>query len=130
MSNSGAEPDEWRDTMEKFKDGIDAAKATKDELGDYIETRIHVYTRDNFKDYTLWGIYLEDFQGWTMEDFRRARTNAKSKLCALLLQRGVYVARHSNRYPLAKSSLMSYKRRNLINGQMKRSPGTSRRLAP
>ena len=102
MSNSGAEPNEWRDMMEKFKDGIDTAKTTKDELGDYIETRIHVYTQDNFKDYTLWGIYLEDFCEWTMEDFRRARTNAKSKLRALLLQRGVYVARHSNRYPLAK----------------------------
>jgi hypothetical protein len=48
--------------IEKFKDRIDAAKVTKDELGDYIETRIHVYTQDNFKDYTLWGIYLEDFK--------------------------------------------------------------------
>ena len=101
MSVSGADH-EWLEAIERFKDGINIAEASKDELGDYIKTRIYTYTQDNFRDYSLWGIFQEDFQDWTIEDFRRSRTNAKTRLRTHLLQRGVYVACHSNRYPLAK----------------------------
>ena len=52
MSISGPDP-EWSETMERFKDGINVADTSKDELGDYIETRIYTYTRDNFTDYSL-----------------------------------------------------------------------------
>ena len=84
MSISGPDP-EWSEIMERFKDGINVADASKDELGDYIETRIYTYTRDNFTDYSLWGIFQEDFQEWTVEDFRRSRTNAKTRLRTHLL---------------------------------------------
>ena len=43
MSISGTDP-EWIAIIEKFKNGINAIDASKDELGDYIKTRIYVYT--------------------------------------------------------------------------------------
>ena len=102
MSISGTDP-EWIAIIEKFKNGINATDASKDKLGDYIETRIYAYTQNDLKDYSLWGIFQEDFQEWTIDDFRRSQTIAKTRLRLHLLQRGVYVARHSNRYPLAKA---------------------------
>jgi len=53
-------------------------------------------------DYILRLLFQEEFKGFTIKDFRKIRSITKVKLRTHLLQRGVYVAIHSNRYPLYK----------------------------
>jgi len=67
-----------------------------------METKIYEYTYKNFTDYTLRLLFQEEFEGFTIEDFRKIRFVTRVKLRTHLLQRGVYVATHSNRYPLYK----------------------------
>jgi len=53
-------------------------------------------------NYILQLLFQEEFKGFTIKDFRKIRSITKAKLCTYLLQRGVYVATHSNRYLLYK----------------------------
>jgi len=67
-----------------------------------METKIYKYIYKNFTDYTLRSLFQEEFKGFTIKDFRKIYSVTKAKLRTYLLQRGVYVATHSNRYPLYK----------------------------
>jgi len=67
-----------------------------------METKIYKYIYENFMDYTLWLLFQEEFEGFTIKDFRKIRSITRAKLRTHLLQRGVYVATYSNRYPLYK----------------------------
>jgi len=89
---------EWYKKILKHGDGITAAIASKDELGDYVVIKVYVHTQENFIDYTLWTVFKEEFEGFTTEDFRRMRINIRVKLCTHLLKRGVYVGKHNSRY--------------------------------
>jgi len=64
--------------------------------------KIYKYIYENFIDYTLRLLFQEEFKGFTTKDFRKIRSVTRVKLRTYLLQRGVYVAIHSNRYPLYK----------------------------
>jgi len=44
---------EWVEKILRHRDGIDIANAIKDELGEYIKTKVYVYIQENFIDYTL-----------------------------------------------------------------------------
>jgi len=44
---------EWYKKILKHSNGITATIASKDELGDYIATKVYIYTQENFTDYTL-----------------------------------------------------------------------------
>ena len=43
----------WAEKILKHRDGIDIANAIKDELGEYIKTKIYIYIWKNFTDYIL-----------------------------------------------------------------------------
>jgi len=47
-------------------------------------------------------LFQEEFEGFTIKDFRKICSITRAKLRTYLLQRGVYVATYSNRYPLYK----------------------------
>jgi len=53
-------------------------------------------------DYILRLLFQKEFEGFTIKDFRKIRSITRVKLRTYLLQRGVYIATHSNRYPLYK----------------------------
>ena len=43
----------WAEKIIKHSNGIIAAIATKEELGEYITTKVYIYMQEEFTDYTL-----------------------------------------------------------------------------
>src|SRR5271170_1233488 len=92
----------WKERIARHGYGIDVATASEEDLEEYMETKIYEYTYENFTDYTLWSLFQEEFEGFTIEDFRKIRSVTRAKLRTHLLQRGVYVATHSNRVTISE----------------------------
>ena len=87
----------WAEKITKHDNGIIAATTTKEELGEYVTTKVYIYIQEEFTDYILWTVFQEEFEGFTADDFKRMRTDTRAQLRTHLLQRGVYIAKHSNR---------------------------------
>ena len=47
----------WAKKITKHSDGIIAVTATKEELGEYITTKVYIYVQEEFTDYTLWTVF-------------------------------------------------------------------------
>jgi len=92
----------WKERIARHGYRIDVATALEEDLEEYMETKIYEYIYKNFTDYTLRLLFQEEFEGFTIKDFRKICSITKVKLRTYLLQRGVYVATHSNRYPFYK----------------------------
>ena len=43
----------WAEKIIKHSNGIIAARATKEKLGEYITTKVYIYVQEEFMDYTL-----------------------------------------------------------------------------
>jgi hypothetical protein len=93
----------WTQKIKKWGDGIDTVTATKEDLEEYVDTKLHVHVREGFSDFTLWFLAKEEFEGWTKDDFRLLRKNTRAKLRLHLLKRGVYVAPYSTRHPMSNT---------------------------
>jgi hypothetical protein len=93
----------WNKKIAKHSDGINAAKATKEELAEYVATKIYVHVLEEFTDYTLWTVVQEEFEGFTIDDFKKMRSDTRAKLRTHLLKRGVYVGTHNSRYTLSEA---------------------------
>jgi hypothetical protein len=91
----------WTQKINKWGDGIDTATATKEDFGEYVETKVYVHKREGFSDFTLWSLYKEEFEGWTKDDFKVLRRDTRAMLQHHLIERGVYVAPYSTRYPMS-----------------------------
>ena len=64
----------------KYSNRIIAAIATKEELEEYITTKVYIYMQEEFMDYTLQTIFQEEFYGFTANDFKRMHFKLKAKL--------------------------------------------------
>jgi len=93
---------EWTAKAQKHGYGINTENATKEELGEYIETKMYVYGYRNFTDYTLWALFQEDFEDFTADTFRKVQTDTRARLRTHLLRRGVYVAAYNKRNSISK----------------------------
>jgi len=93
----------WTEKIAKWGDDINTDTATKDELGEYVETKIYVHEREGFTDYNLWSLFKEEFEGWTKDSFKLLRRGTRTKLRLHLIKRGDYVAPYNNRYPISDS---------------------------
>ena len=47
----------WAKKIIKYNNGIIAAIATKEELGEYITIKVYIHMQKEFIDYTLWTIF-------------------------------------------------------------------------
>ena len=47
----------WAKKITKYSDGIIAATAIKEELGEYITIKVYIHIQEEFIDYTLWTIF-------------------------------------------------------------------------
>ena len=65
--------------------GIDVVTVLKEDLEEYIETKIYKYTYKNFTGYILWLLFQEEFKGFTIKDFRKIRSITRAKLRTYLL---------------------------------------------
>ena len=53
----------WTQKINKWGDGIDTVTATKEDFGEYVETKVYVHKREGFSDFTLWSLYKKEFEG-------------------------------------------------------------------
>ena len=47
----------WKERIAKYGYGINLEKATDNDLIAYVETKMHLYTRHNLKDFLLWIVF-------------------------------------------------------------------------
>jgi hypothetical protein len=94
--------EEWAAMASKYGYGIDADKATKDELVEFVQTVIYIHETQDLTDNDLWTVFQEQFKGFTVEGFKKIRTEFRSKLRRHLLKRGVYVGKNSNRVTISE----------------------------
>jgi hypothetical protein len=47
----------WAEKIIKYNNGIIAAIAIKEELGEYITIKVYIYIQEEFIDYTLWTVF-------------------------------------------------------------------------
>ena len=64
---------------------INIATTLKEDLKEYIETKIYKYIYKNFMDYILQLLFQEEFKGFTIKDFRKICFITKVKLRTYLL---------------------------------------------
>ena len=70
----------WAEKITKHSNGITAAIAIKEELGEYVTTKVYIHVQEEFTDYTLWTVFQEEFHGFTTDDFKRMRSELRAKL--------------------------------------------------
>ena len=75
----------WKERIARYSYKINIATALKEDLEEYIETKIYKYIYKNFMDYILWLLFQEEFKGFTIKDFRKICPITKVKLCTYLL---------------------------------------------
>jgi len=67
---------EWAVMASKYGYGINVDEAIKDELVEFIETII--YLTQDLTDNSLWAVFQEQFEGFTVESFKKIRTDLRS----------------------------------------------------
>jgi len=75
----------WKERIARHGYGINIATALEEDLEEYIETKIYKYTYKNFTDYILRSLFQEEFEGFTIKDFRKIRSITRAKLRTYLL---------------------------------------------
>jgi hypothetical protein len=94
--------EEWAEMANKYGYGIDADKATKEELVEFVQTVMYLHETEDLIDNDLWLVFQEQFEGFTVESFKKIRIETRSKLRRHLLKRGVYIGRHNNRVTISE----------------------------
>jgi hypothetical protein len=64
-----AEEQEWAVKVRKYGSGLNLGETIKDELAEFVETKIYMHKKEDFLDNTLWTIFREEFEEFTLEDF-------------------------------------------------------------
>ena len=82
--------------IEKHGYGTDTATAAKNDLEEYVKTKMHVHVREDFSDNAVWYAFKEEFEDFAADDFRKLRTDTRIKLRLHLLRGGVFVAQHAS----------------------------------
>jgi len=75
----------WKERIARHSYGINIATALEKDLEEYIETKIYKYIYKNFTDHTLQSLFQEEFEGFTIKDFRKIRSVTRAKLYTYLL---------------------------------------------
>jgi hypothetical protein len=75
----------------RWRNGIDLETADNDEIEGFIEWRIKVYKREEWRGKDLWEVFEDDFEGFTKETFQGGGKDATRKLRDCLRAKGVYV---------------------------------------
>ena len=76
---------EWKERIARYSYGINIATASKEDLEEYMETKIYKYIYKNFTDYILQLLFQEEFKGFTIKDFKKTCPITKVKLYTYLL---------------------------------------------
>ena len=93
---------DWKERIAKYGYGIDLEITTNDNLTEYVETKIYLYTQYNLIDYLLQTVFQEDFKDFILEFFKQVQFGIKMGIHNYLVKRGVYITKHSNKYLLGR----------------------------
>ena len=74
-----------KERIARYGYGINIATALKEDLEEYMETKIYKYIYKNFTDYILQSLFQEEFKGFTIKDFTKIRSSIRAKLRTYLL---------------------------------------------
>jgi hypothetical protein len=74
--------------------------ATREDLLEYANTKIHIHALYRFIDNTLWDVFREEFLNFITNDFQRIQTDIRAKVRVYLLTRGVYVTTYNSRHTI------------------------------
>ncbi|RKF77620.1 hypothetical protein GcM3_070031, partial [Golovinomyces cichoracearum] len=66
---------------------------TREDVNGFITWRIAVYQDSNYRDYSLWEAFVEDFEGFTKTTFDIANKDLLRKLRDFLRSNGVFVSK-------------------------------------
>jgi hypothetical protein len=91
---------DWERLERKHAYGINIDKASDEQAEEYVLTKIHVYEKNNFTDYSLWETFAEDFAKFEVDNFKILRSATKTKLRLFLISRGVFVSKRTNKLTL------------------------------
>jgi hypothetical protein len=86
---------DWNKLERVHAYGINTGKSSEDQIEEYVLTKMHVYEKEDFTDYSLWEVFAEDFHTFELDDFKILRSGTKVKLRLLLINRGVFVGKRS-----------------------------------
>ena len=75
----------WKERIARHSYRINIATTLEKDLEEYIETKIYKYIYKNFTDYTLQSLFQEEFEGFTIKDFRKICFITRVKLRTYLL---------------------------------------------
>jgi len=75
----------WKERIARHSYGINIATALEEDLEEYMEMKIYEYIYKNFTDYILRSLFQEEFEGFTIKDFRKIRSVTRVKLRTYLL---------------------------------------------
>jgi mevalonate pyrophosphate decarboxylase len=77
--------------MEKWKEGINLEASNKDDILDYLNTRLFQYKVEKSTNRDLWELYKEDFANFDINTFSLLEQRDLRRLRAILRCGGVYI---------------------------------------
>jgi hypothetical protein len=96
--------EDWDARIEKWRDGIPKDTASRAESKEYLITKLHEYGVSRSSDYDLWELFRNDFEGFSVENFRNGYTVMELQLIRGTLRRGgVYVKTTTNGQSIAQT---------------------------
>ena len=78
----------WNKTLDPNGDSV-----TNEDINTYILSRLFWYGDERLMGAILWESFKEDFEGWNIDNFKRADKDLLKKMRNFLLTRGVLVQR-------------------------------------
>jgi hypothetical protein len=69
--SSATEESEWKEKVKRWENGIQLATAGVGEVKEYTQTKAYEYVTLGDNDINLWGLYQNDFEGFTIELFNQ-----------------------------------------------------------
>ena len=106
--------DEWKEKIKKWENGINPVTTTKEDLQEYLDTKLYQYSIDRTTDDNLWDLFKDDFKSFDLLAFNRYNRTELQRLRSYLRCGGVSVDQNTNRLTIAQSLL------NVVNEETKR----------
>ena len=96
---------DWEARIKKWEDWHidDPDKATADELTEYVDTMLYVFSQERYTDGNLWYVFWECFQNFTRTTFNRLRHSQLLRLRHFLRCASVYVKQNYKSFTIAQS---------------------------
>jgi hypothetical protein len=58
--------DEWKEKIKKWENGINPATAIKEDLQEYLDTKLYQYSIDRTTNDNLWDLFKDNFKNFDL----------------------------------------------------------------